>query len=57
LPKRHLPRAYPEVASRQEAKRILRTGEFYGSTDEALAKIRRASNRGAGQHDLVAHAA
>ena len=48
---------YREVASGQDAKRILRIGEFYSSTDEALAKAGWAPNRRPGQQGFVSHAA
>lgn len=48
---------YREVASGQEARRILRIGEFYGSTSETLAKAGWAPNRAPGRQGFIARAA
>lgn len=46
-----------EVANGQEARRIYRIGEFYGSADETLARNGFAPNRQPGQRGFLQHAA
>lgn len=45
-----------EVADGQDARRIYRLGEFYGSADETLARNGFAPNRRAGQRGFLQHA-
>lgn len=45
------------IASGQEARRIYRIGEFYGSADETLARNGFAPNRAAGQRGFLQFAA
>ena len=46
-----------EIATGQEARRISRIGEFYGSADETLARNGFAPNRKPGQRGTLQHAA
>ncbi|MBS0383833.1 MAG: 3-keto-5-aminohexanoate cleavage protein [Proteobacteria bacterium] len=48
---------YRDVASGQEARRILRIGEFYGSAEETLEKVGWTPNRRPGQQGFTARAA
>jgi uncharacterized protein (DUF849 family) len=45
-----------EIADGQEARRIYRLGEFYGSADETLARNGFAPNRRPGQRGFLQHA-
>jgi hypothetical protein len=45
-----------EVADGQEARRIYRIGEFYGSADETLARNGFPPNRRPGQRGFLHHA-
>jgi uncharacterized protein (DUF849 family) len=48
---------YREIATGQEARRICKIGEFYGSADQTLAKAGWAPNRRAGQQGFTQYAA